>query len=159
MEVLDARMNLGTQQLGETTRQRISTAGDIQRAGLAAQAAMAGSEMDAMSRLQAAQIAGEYGLAGEQAKAAIDVNSPENGIKQQRLSLAAAAMSQGDYEAANRYLNGLSASAAPAPKMEYTQDAMGRPTGVWVNGVWRPLTPQEQADVNRVNAGYTPAQN
>lgn len=159
MEALDARMNLGTQQLGETTRQRISTAGDVQRAGLSAQAAMAGSEMDAMSRLQAAQIAGEYGLAGEQAKAAIDVNSPENGIKQQRLSLAAAAMSQGDYEAANRYLNGLSAPAAPAPKMEYTQDAMGRPTGVWVNGVWRPLTPQEQADVNRVNAGYTPAQN
>ena len=159
MEALDARMNLGTQQLGDTTRQRISTAGDIQRASLAAQESQAAAMADAQAKQEAAQIAGEYGLAGEQAKAAIDVNSPENGIKQQRLSLAAAAMSQGDYEAANRYLNGLSAPAAPAPKMEYTQDATGRPTGVWVNGVWRPLTPQEQADVNRVNAGYTPAQN
>ena len=159
MEALDARMNLGTQQLGETTRQRISTAGDIQRAGLAAQASEAGSEMDAMSRLQAAQITGEYGLAGEQVRADVTANDPDSIIKQHRVSLALAALQSGDNEAANRYLNGLSAPSTPAPKMQYTQDATGRPTGVWVNGAWRPLTPQEQEGVTRVNAGYTPAQN
>ena len=159
MEALDARMNLGTEQTGQTARQRIATAGDIQRAGITAQASMAGSEMDAMSRLQAAQITGEYGLAGEQARVDATANDPDSLIKQQRMSLALAALQSGDNEAANRYLNGLSAPSTPAPKMQYTQDAMGRPTGVWVNGAWRPLTPQEQEGVTRVNAGYTPAQN
>lgn len=70
MEALDTRMNLGTQQLGDTTRQRISTAGDIQRAGLAAQASEAAAMADAQAKLEAAQLTGEYGLAAASEKAA-----------------------------------------------------------------------------------------
>lgn len=70
MEALDTRINLGTQQLGETTRQRISTAGDVQRAGLAAQASEAAAMADARAKLEAAQLTGEYGLAAAREKAA-----------------------------------------------------------------------------------------
>ena len=70
MEALDARMNLGAQQAGETGRQRISTAGDVQRAGLAAQASQAAAMADAQAKLEAAQLTGEYGLAAAREKAA-----------------------------------------------------------------------------------------
>ena len=136
MEALDARMNLGTQQLGDTTRQRISTAGDIQRAGLAAQASEAAAMADARAKLEAAQLTGEYGLAAAREKAAgatqaelTKAASPQGVLAAQRAALIQQQMLLAQQAAAAGDVSGTYAAyglSRPNEKV-YTDPVTGAP--------------------------------
>ena len=136
MEALDARMNLGTQQLGDTTRQRISTAGDIQRASLAAQASQAAAMADAQAKLEAAQLTGEYGLAAAREKAAgatqaelTKAASPQGVLAAQRAALIQQQMLLAQQAAAAGDVSGTYAAyglSRPNEKV-YTDPVTGAP--------------------------------
>lgn len=136
MEALDARMNLGTQQLGDTTRQRISTAGDIQRASLAAQASQAAAMADAQAKLEAAQLTGEYGLAAAREKAAgatqaelTKAASPQGVLAAQRAALIQQQMLLAQQAAAAGDVGGTYAAyglSRPTEKV-YTDPVTGAP--------------------------------
>lgn len=136
MEALDARMNLGTQQLGETTRQRISTAGDVQRAGLAAQASQAAAMADAQAKQEAAQLTGEYGLAAAREKAAgatqaelTKAASPQGVLAAQRAALIQQQMLLAQQAAAAGDVSGTYAAyglSRPNEKV-YTDPVTGAP--------------------------------
>lgn len=136
MEALDARTNLGTQQLGDTTRQRISTAGDIQRASLAAQASQAAAMADAQAKLEAAQLTGEYGLAAAREKAAgatqaelTKAMSPQGQLAAQRAALIQQQMLLAQQAAAAGDVGGTYAAyglSRPAEKV-YTDPVTGAP--------------------------------
>ena len=136
MEALDARMNLGTQQLGDTTRQRISTAGDIQRASLAAQASQAAAMADAQAKQEAAQLTGEYGLAAAREKAAgatqaelTKAASPQGVLAAQRAALIQQQMLLAQQAAAAGDVSGTYAAyglSRPNEKV-YTDPVTGAP--------------------------------
>ncbi len=146
MEALDLRQNLDTQQLGDTDRQRISSAGDVERARVTGEFGLRQAGVTGEYGLDAENIRGQYGLreadivgnaAVGKALASTDPKAMQEAqLLQTRNQLLLTAIANNDEEAIRFY-----SSNKYAPVQQASTDAM---TGI-------PLTPEEIAVGQRIN--------
>lgn len=136
LAALETSGNMATQQAGETGRANIAAGADLARAGVAGQAAVAAAQQDAASRLQAAELTGQFGLKAAQAKAAgsalaelAKAETPQGRLAAQRAALIQQQMALGQQAQEAGDVGGTFAAyglSRPAERV-YTDPVTGAP--------------------------------
>lgn len=136
LAALETSGNLATQQAGETGRAGIAANADLARAGIAGQATISAAQQDAASRLQAAELTGQFGLKSAQAKAAgsalaelAKAETPQGRLAAQRAALIQQQMALGQQAQEAGDVGGTFAAyglSRPAERV-YTDPVTGAP--------------------------------
>jgi len=158
MEALDNRVALGVEQTGETTRRGMQDTSAQNVAQTQGQFGLGQAAIGAEGGITQQMIASEQRAQEAQMTLAQDQMQFENDPTAQRATvanqLAEAALQAGDFQGAISALYGTQPAGAQKPNIQQVKDAMGRVTGVMVNGQVVPLSPEEIAALSQSSAAY-----
>lgn len=151
MEGLNQRMGLGITEAGATERQQMQGAASRDVAGIQGRFGLAQADLSNAGALQRTQL--EVDQRAQQAAALLAQDqaqfeaSPDNRRGALVAALAQAMLEAGDTQGAISALYGTQPAAPARPETKILQGPTGEAIGVVVNGIPRPFTPEEIAEL------------